>query len=156
MPSESSRLHRLKMGYPGYSTRVRTHLLLAGVGSRRPRPQFCSPGRHYLRRVWLALGTSDFRETAAAPGLHTPCVLAYAKGTYVSEAHLRRTGYLELPFLKNHVMPLASRMIYTAISASPCSFWKTPNFMSWSVLCQSASFLPRSPFSTTNGGFTRR
>jgi hypothetical protein len=100
MPSESSRLHQRKMGYPGHSTRVRAPPLLAGVGSRRPRPQFCSPGRRYLRGVWLALGASDFRETAAAPGLHTLYVLAYAKGIHVSEAHPRGTDHLELPFLR--------------------------------------------------------
>src|SRR5271170_1582067 len=54
----------------------------------------------YLRGVWLALEASDFRETAAAPGLHTPCVLAYAKGIHVSEAHPRGTDHLELPFLR--------------------------------------------------------
>lgn len=91
MPSEPSRLRQRKMGYPGHSTRVRAPLLLAGVGLRRPRPQFCSPGRRYLRGVWLALGASDF---------HTPCVLAYAKGTHVSEAHPRGADHLELPFLR--------------------------------------------------------
>jgi hypothetical protein len=100
MPSESSRLHQRKMGYPGHATRVRALLLLAEVGSRKPRLQFCSPGRRYLRGVWLALEALDFRETAAAPGLHTLCVLAYGRGTHINEAHSRGTGHLDLPFLR--------------------------------------------------------